>query len=280
MNRTEYIALMPSVPDYRDAAFQVELFRRDDTGEVTLPSEVVNARSLDELPTAYRFLAATELLSMFGVYIDGVQHAIDAYDNAELAYNATHDKLTGQLNLRGLYEWADKHYKPEDNSYGVLFLDVSNFKAVNDVLNHKAGDKTLCYIFDYLSSNIRLGQALQPEGLTIERREHKTKDLMCIARVGGDEIVCILNFNGMTEEKARDALLKIHERLTKTIKYATSEEIPGKRVEYGFSVGYVLINKDNPLSIQDAKDAANSKEREYKRGRNTKKMCADCPHNR
>ena len=66
--------------------------------------------------------------------------------NDELSYLAKHDPLTGLYNK---YEWerlASTRIvlaEADGNSLGLLFVDLTNFKKVNDTLGHSAGDKLL-----------------------------------------------------------------------------------------------------------------------------------------
>lgn len=85
------------------------------------------------------------------------------------------DELTGLANRRALKEFmtrtlsAAKRY----NENGTLvFIDVDNFKAVNDTFGHDAGDCVLRYIASFLVNNTR------------------TSDV--VIRLGGDEFVVVL----------------------------------------------------------------------------------------
>ena len=91
-----------------------------------------------------------------------------------LAHQAFHDALTGLAN-RQLFEDRLAHAMSRDSRSGplaVLFLDVDDFKIVNDSLGHASGDELLVVIAQ------RLAGAL---------REHDT-----VARLGGDEFAILL----------------------------------------------------------------------------------------
>ncbi|KAA0232592.1 MAG: hypothetical protein JJLCMIEE_03335 [Acidimicrobiales bacterium] len=91
---------------------------------------------------------------------------------AELAYRASHDLLTGLSNRDSFHEHVDRAIaRARRQGYGVavIFLDLDGFKAVNDRRGHAAGDELLQRVAR------RLHSVLRPE------------DLIC--RYGGDEFV-------------------------------------------------------------------------------------------
>jgi diguanylate cyclase (GGDEF)-like protein len=88
-----------------------------------------------------------------------------------LAELSEHDSLTGVLNRRGLDRRVRAMQGESFEGLGVLYLDVDDFKAVNDRLGHDAGDELLCQIGGRLTSAARRSDA--------------------VARVGGDEFVLV-----------------------------------------------------------------------------------------
>jgi diguanylate cyclase (GGDEF)-like protein/PAS domain S-box-containing protein len=92
----------------------------------------------------------------------------------ELAYHATHDTLTGLLNRRAFAEQAQLMLEASPGAIvTVLFVDVDDFKIVNDSLGHDAGDELLVAVTERLSSVTRHGDLL--------------------GRFGGDEFVLCIN---------------------------------------------------------------------------------------
>lgn len=93
--------------------------------------------------------------------------------NKQLSYNAYHDVLTGLYNRAFLLEELEKTINKSDSDsfFALIFLDLDNFKSVNDSLGHTVGD--------YLLKNI--GQKLQE--LVQEQ---------LIARLGGDEFAILI----------------------------------------------------------------------------------------
>ncbi|MGB5913933.1 MAG: EAL domain-containing protein, partial [Phormidesmis sp.] len=106
---------------------------------------------------------------------------IDVSDRAkiqqQLKHDSLHDSLTGLPNRALLTERLDlslkKAYRHSDYAFSVLFLDLDNFKLVNDSLGHLVGDELLRRIAKLLSETIR------------------ETDLA--ARLGGDEFVVLLD---------------------------------------------------------------------------------------
>ncbi|KAA3642331.1 MAG: EAL domain-containing protein [Chloroflexi bacterium] len=93
----------------------------------------------------------------------------------ELNHLATHDMLTGLPN-RTLFDDRLSHAievaKRKKDQLAVLFLDLDNFKSVNDAFGHKQGDRLLQTIAQRLMDNVRQSDT--------------------VARLGGDEFAILL----------------------------------------------------------------------------------------
>lgn len=94
--------------------------------------------------------------------------------------SAQMDYLTGFLNRRGLYEYFDT--LGEDVNINFMFLDIDNFKGVNDTYGHAMGDKLLVGVSRMIKKKI--GDSL-------------------LARIGGDEFV-IMPVPEMSEQEAAE----------------------------------------------------------------------------
>jgi diguanylate cyclase (GGDEF)-like protein len=99
------------------------------------------------------------------------------------AQNARIDPLTGAPNTRAFYEAAEMQIsmlKRYQRPFSILYLDIDDFKELNDTHGHSAGDSVLKTVVLTLRQNLRVGDI--------------------IARLGGDEFVILL-----TEADARAA---------------------------------------------------------------------------
>ncbi len=67
----------------------------------------------------------------------------------------------------------------------VLYLDLDNFKKVNDTLGHAVGDELLCLVAARLRHSLRAADGVDADGHPSPRSNH-------IARLGGDEFIVIL----------------------------------------------------------------------------------------
>jgi diguanylate cyclase (GGDEF)-like protein/PAS domain S-box-containing protein len=108
----------------------------------------------------------------------------------QLRHDASHDALTGLANRALLTERLESclRHSREDADFGfaALFLDLDKFKVINDSLGHVFGDKLLIETANRLSASLRTS-ALFAEG-----------NRTCLARVGGDEFVVLLE--GLADE--------------------------------------------------------------------------------
>lgn len=104
---------------------------------------------------------------------------------AQLMHAANHDPLTGLANRRRFEEDLERELarvRVAGGQAALLFLDLDDFKAVNDSLGHRAGDEALTSLASFLSSQ------LPPPAV--------------VARVGGDEFGVLLPDTTPAEAKA------------------------------------------------------------------------------
>jgi len=151
-----------------------------------------------------------------------------------LHHLAHHDPLTGLAN-RTLLQEQLRHAIDDalhDATLGALaFLDLDNFKYINDTFGHDAGDAVLHAIADRLRDNVR---------------EDDT-----VARVGGDEFVLVIR-----EQPSATHIADMVER----IRHAIAQPIhaAGKEIVSGASIGISLFPRDGDTvdRIMRAADAA------------------------
>jgi diguanylate cyclase (GGDEF)-like protein len=92
----------------------------------------------------------------------------------ELTFLATHDVLTGLPNRKLILDRTEQllaRSRRYGSSLAVVFIDLDNFKLINDTMGHRVGDELLCAVTARLQSAVR-----EPDTL---------------GRLGGDEFVVI-----------------------------------------------------------------------------------------
>jgi diguanylate cyclase (GGDEF)-like protein len=163
----------------------------------------------------------------------------------ELQQSAHEDALTGLLNRRGFeraFARTIAYLKRYGGSAALIYLDLDNFKPVNDKYGHAAGDVVLREISRLIASSVRASDI--------------------VARIGGDEIaVMLLNIDAtQTELKAR-AL----EARAKNAGF----EMSGTALDIGLSAGATMLSGDDELEAAlkraDAAMYARKKERKAHR---------------
>jgi diguanylate cyclase (GGDEF)-like protein len=116
-----------------------------------------------------------------------------------LEHQAYHDSLTGLPNRALLLDRIDqaiRHAKRNKSLLAVLFLDLDNFKQINDSFGHSVGDTVLIAISGRLKNTLR--------------------DMDTIARLGGDEFTILLSeFD--KEEEINEITTKLFDTLRKPL---------------------------------------------------------------
>jgi diguanylate cyclase (GGDEF)-like protein len=169
---------------------------------------------------------------------------------AELAHLAEHDSLTDLLNRRRFQADLSQHLA-EAKRYGtrgsLLFLDLDEFKAINDRLGHIAGDKLLVAIAALLRGRLR------------------ESDLL--ARLGGDEFAMILPYT------RGDQALALAEQLVEAIRRHPFQAA-GQPVPITATIGVALFPEDG-LTVDQLLARADAAMYEAKRlGRNASRLYA------
>ncbi|WP_243371881.1 GGDEF domain-containing protein [Geotalea sp. SG265] len=133
------------------------------------------------------------------------------------------DPLTRVLNRRYLYEIAEQEiYRSRryNRCFSIAYLDLDNFKGINDTRGHHVGDDLLCSVAATITENLRCADT--------------------VARIGGDEFVVVLPETGA--EEARLVMAKLQGKLM--------ERMEAKKWPVSFSVGMVTYYSA-PLSVDE-----------------------------
>ncbi|MGD2083567.1 MAG: EAL domain-containing protein [Chromatiales bacterium] len=156
--------------------------------------------------------------------------------SAEHAHHlAYHDALTGLPNRTLLLEQLESAVaaaRRNDRLLGVVFLDLDDFKQVNDTLGHHRGDQLLVAVSRILSQCLRAQDLIARPGPGDGSRE-------VVARLGGDEFTILLP----AIRHERDAG-QIAERVIHSL--SSPITVDGHRLHVGASIGITLFPTDGP----------------------------------
>ena len=153
-----------------------------------------------------------DLVGMIGVSTDiSERKALEA----ELERRASYDSLTNLPN-RALFLDRLQHALARIERHGghlaVLFMDLDDFKIINDSLGHEAGDRLLISVAERLSSRLRVEDT--------------------VARLAGDEFAFVL------EDFARDGAVHFAERIAQVLR--DPFVLDGQEVFVSVSIGIAL----------------------------------------
>ncbi len=149
-----------------------------------------------------------------------------------LQHLAFHDRLTGLPNRALLLEHLDNTLRStryQQQPFALAFIDLDQFKPINDSAGHEAGDAVLQEIAS------RLRQCVREQDL--------------VSRHGGDEFVLLLHSPAQGLPRIAYAIL---EAITQPIHWQ------GARFQVSASIGFALFPRDgtSPQQLLDAADAA------------------------
>ncbi|MDE2252142.1 MAG: EAL domain-containing protein, partial [Gammaproteobacteria bacterium] len=165
--------------------------------------------------------------------------------NRRLSYHASHDVLTGLVNRREFehrMERALKSAKARETSYALCYIDLDQFKIVNDTCGHSAGDALLGQVGALLKSKVRWRDTL--------------------SRLGGDE------FGILLESCSLDEAMRMAETLREAVRnfrFTWEERV----FRLGASIGVVPVTAENEdvASVISAADSACQAAKEQGRNR-------------
>lgn len=144
--------------------------------------------------------------------------------------SARHDFLTGLQNSRAFYETVSTELKRSErysHTFLIAYIDLDNFKQVNDTRGHIEGDRLLKHVSKIMSRNIRENDVA--------------------ARLGGDEFALLI-----PEASHDGSVAIIHKLHQKLLKEMQSKEWP-----VTFSVGAVFFDRP-PQDAQEAVSVADN----------------------
>lgn len=151
------------------------------------------------------------------------------------------DGLTGQYNRRAFFEQLERRFQRlerDPKPAALIYLDLDNFKAVNDVHGHQAGDDVLLKVRDLL--------------------QHHTRPVDLVARLGGDEFAIWLE--GADDRIAIGRAEKLLEAATALEAYSGSPDRP-----LHVSLGVAVYDPQRPESLAELLERADQAMYEVKR---------------
>jgi diguanylate cyclase (GGDEF)-like protein/PAS domain S-box-containing protein len=149
-----------------------------------------------------------------------------------LIHNAFHDTLTSLPNrallLDRLKQVIARKKRWPDKTFSVLYLDLDNFKNINDSLGHETGDQLLVTVAEILKTNLRT--------------------LDTVARLGGDEFILLL-----ADTHDMERAYEIAQRILKSL--STPKDLNGHDVFITASIGIISCEMEYEDPEQLLRDA-------------------------
>lgn len=172
--------------------FDWNAMRRFGISDKVLPKGSMVINRDPPLFTRYRTESFSAIFALAGLL---VCVAILLVFNRRIRCLAFTDQLTGLPNRTEIYLGADRILSETERGKrsGIMFIDLDNFKYINDTFGHETGDKILVYVAGILRENAESG--------------------MKVARFGGDEFLVFMK--NVTPDKVEETAKKMHEAITK-----------------------------------------------------------------
>ncbi len=158
----------------------------------------------------------------------------------ELAYQAKHDDLTSLYNVHEFNVQMQRVYRETEEclslglengrriEHALLYMDLDQFKIVNDTCGHEAGDQLLKNIALLMNQQVKNGKGFQ---------------YATLARLGGDEFGLLLEY--CTMENALKIAHSIREEID-TFRFTWQNDKKENMIfSVGISLGLVMINKES-----------------------------------
>lgn len=175
-----------------------------------------------------------------------------------ISHNALHDPLTDLPNRRMLLEHLElsinKAKQLDSYRYAVLFLDLDNFKVINDSLGHLIGDKLLIKI--------------------VEKLKNYLPEVHLLTRFGGDEFVILLEYVDNLEE-----VIKISEGILANFQNPIKINENDLEMVVGASIGIVWDTADYSHASDLLRDADIAMYKAKLQGRNSYQIFDTQMHN-
>lgn len=240
-------------PDLQDAAAALT---RDVTSGRSVHAETLRRRK-DGSSLHVSILGTPVLVEGDQVAVYGIYRDITAQKEAEEALRrlSTTDELTGLLNRRGFFLLAEQQRRlavRKKAELMLLYIDIDDFKLINDEHGHAAGDEVLMELGHILRSCFRDSDIVARLG----------DEESVLARLGGDEFV-ILAVDAGGEQGEVILTNRLQERMDRFNRES------GHPYRVTLSVGAVRVQPGPDVTVDALISAADSLMYQDKRGRVT-----------
>jgi diguanylate cyclase (GGDEF)-like protein len=200
---------------------------------------IINKLLIKPLHALYTFAYSPEKIpETFSIEeFESIRHSLDVTfrrlkkEQKELFNLSTKDPLSGLYNRFSLTEkinWLISKNRRDKKRFALLFLDLDNFKNINDSKGHEFGDKVLKHIAEVLLSCVR--------------------DNDIVSRLGGDEFVVIL-----PDLKDEKTIIEVIHRIQKML----AQPVTFENYKYTItcSIGVTIYPKDGKSVTELLKNA-------------------------
>jgi diguanylate cyclase (GGDEF)-like protein len=167
----------------------------------------------------------------------------------ELRHMAQHDSLTGLPNRALFNDRLNRelaHAKRQYGRFAMVFIDLDNFKPINDTYGHAVGDQLLTQVAQRLSDCVREADT--------------------VARIGGDEFVAL-----MAELSDTDSILALAEKLRLALKQPFAVNVHELTISCSIGVAVYPDNGSTAEAITKCADSAMYRAKEA--GRDCVRLC-------
>lgn len=185
---------------------------------------------------------------------------------AQLEYAARHDELTGLLNKKAWKEDVAERIH-SGAAFGVAFMDMNAFKAVNDRFGHDAGDAVLRSFSDFLRARFHRGSdTLSHERMIHEASEEKPTGQPVLSRWAGDEFAFTFSLDELDadDRRGRDPQagkpLSVAQKVETEIEHlrtalaefvALPENATLREIGFDIAVGSAYWDPEKPISADE-----------------------------
>jgi len=154
-----------------------------------------------------------EITHKYDEFIEGQDKKLE-----DIKLESNKEPLTGLYNRKFLYDYIEKIWikanKRENFSFALIFIDLDNFKPINDNFGHEEGDKVLKEVANILKENFRKNDF--------------------IIRFGGDEFVVLIDSQNNHISNIKKIINSLRKRVEENL----------NKYNLSFSYGIAIYPKD------------------------------------